>query len=292
MDNVPELIFTFSSLPPTVRHDILTELSPEKAIRLCNTDRQTKKLCKDDFDVWVERINNECEEYKVLGIDINSNNAYDKYAECKRERKKLSNLERSQRMDLIEQGNLLDFIRSNPDKNIGYFYLACVYGRLNIAKWLYIKFDITDEDAKYNDNAAFSGACTNGHLDVAKWLYSTFKMTNEEAKADDNSAFRLACINGHLEVAKWLHTTVNISAGEAKSFNNLAFRFAYAKGHLDVAKWLHATFHITNQEVRFDNNMVFKHACTRRHLDVARWLDETFDLGLTPDQRSIYEKCL
>ena len=254
MDDTSELVFVFSSLPHPARHNILTQLTPEKAIGLCNSNSTNRKLCKEDYDVWIERINSECEEYKAVGERIDENNSYDKYVECKRERNKLSNLSRAQRIDLIKQGDLLNFIRSNPTKYINYFIVACSYGRLNIAKWFATTFQITEAEAKSNSNSAFLFSCEKGHLDVAKWLHATFVMTEQEAKI----------------------------------YNSVAFRWACRYGHLEVAKWLHSTFHITNNAFY----EAFQDACVDEHYNVTRWLDKTFDLGLTPEQRNMYRRCL
>ena len=210
MDNTSELSIVFSSLPHPARHNILTQLTPEKAIGLCNSNSTNRKLCKEDFDVWINRINNECREYREVGENITANNSYDKYVECKRERNKLSNLSRAQRMDLINQGDLINFIRSNPEKNLGYFQIAVFDGHLHIAKWLQSKFNFTKEEAKFGFNLLFTWTCEHGFLDMVKWFSSTFDITNEEARAGNNRAFILACENKHYHVTRWLDQTFDL----------------------------------------------------------------------------------
>ena len=220
MDSVPELLISFKNLPQPARHSLLTQLTPKKAIRLCNTDRETKKLCKEDFDVWIDRINKECEEYEAVGEKINSNNAYDKYIECHSERKRYKEIYYPDNIDqhrlaLIQQGNLLGFIRSDPTRidrygKITYFQLACQFGKLNIAKWLHTKFRFNDDEAKRDSNFSFRISCMKGHLDIAKWLHVTFNVTDQDVAIYDNAAFRAACNNGYMEVARWLNRTFNL----------------------------------------------------------------------------------
>ena len=54
------VVFTFDKLPQTARYNLLTYLSPKEVIRLCNINKNTRKLFKEDYDVWIERINKEC----------------------------------------------------------------------------------------------------------------------------------------------------------------------------------------------------------------------------------------
>ena len=176
MDSSSELLITFKSLQKPARHNLLSQLSPEDAIILCNTDRETRKLCKEDYDVWIERINKECPEYQAVGENVNNDNAYNKYVECKRERKKLASVSDPYRFELIEQGNILDFIRSDPKRDINYFIWACMFGQLNIAKWFHRKFNLTNEEIRTDYNAAFKWACENKHYHVTRWLYDTFDL--------------------------------------------------------------------------------------------------------------------
>jgi hypothetical protein len=55
----------------------------------------------------------------------------------------------------------------------------------------------------YN-NHAFREACVFGHLEVAKWLLSVKPDIN--ISANNEEPFRLACFARKLEVAKWLQS--------------------------------------------------------------------------------------
>jgi hypothetical protein len=80
--------------------------------------------------------------------------------------------------------------------------LACIYGHLDIAQWLYqIKPTI---DISAFQEGAFRWACYKGHLEVAQWLYQIKPTIN--ISAQDEYAFRSACDYGHFEVAQWLQS--------------------------------------------------------------------------------------
>jgi hypothetical protein len=59
-------------------------------------------------------------------------------------------------------------------------------------------FDISASNEK-----AFGLACWFGHLEVAYWLYQF--TPNINIHAGNEYAFCTACENGHLEVAQWLY---------------------------------------------------------------------------------------
>jgi ankyrin repeat protein len=121
------------------------------------------------------------------------------------------------------------------DENEQAFRIACVYGHLKVAQWLY-KIKPTIDISAWNE-WAFRWACVHGHLKVARWLYEIRPTIDISANNEDNEyAFIWACEYGHLEVAQWLYKikpTIDISAE-----NEYAFRYACQNGKLDVAQWL------------------------------------------------------
>ena len=48
------------------------------------------------------------------------------------------------------------------------FSLACAYNKMNVAKWMLIKFP--NIDVSYNNHFGFSKACQNGNLTMVVWL--------------------------------------------------------------------------------------------------------------------------
>jgi hypothetical protein len=78
------------------------------------------------------------------------------------------------------------------------FQDACLFGRFDIAKWLYSienKPDISD-----NNYFAFINASFYGHLDILQWLYTLKTPINQE------DIFKYACRGKHEHVLKWLLT--------------------------------------------------------------------------------------
>jgi ankyrin repeat protein len=112
------------------------------------------------------------------------------------------------------------------------FQWACIYGHLEVAKWL-LTVD-KKVDVRAREDAPFRTACSNGHLEVAKWLLSLDKGVDVRAWRD--WAFQWACYNGHLEVAKWL---LSLGKGvDVRACDDEAFRWACYNGHLEVVEWL------------------------------------------------------
>ncbi len=114
------------------------------------------------------------------------------------------------------------------------FRLACKYGHLGVAQWLFqIKPNI---DIYARNNEPFLNACKNGHLNVAQWLYQKSIERYQPIDIGDGYAFRQACSNGHLDIAQWLLQTdqsIDITA-----YNNEPFELACRNRHLNVAQWL------------------------------------------------------
>jgi hypothetical protein len=158
------------------------------------------------------------------------------------------------------------------------FVLAADHGHLEVLKWLKDTYNITEKEAKSNNNEAFRGTASSGHLKVLKWLKYIYNITESEAKSDNNYAFRLAAHNGHLKVLKWLKETFHITDDEAKSEKNFAFRWASYHGYLDILKWLKKTFNLTEEEAKLNNNEAFRYAAENGHLEVLKWLTKTFKI--------------
>ena len=75
---------------------------------------------------------------------------------------------------------------------------------------------VTDLETDTIIKDAFRLACRYGHLEVAKWLFSV-----KSNIGDGELAFHFTCINGHLEVVKWLLSVkpyINISLYEMVRF--------------------------------------------------------------------------
>lgn len=91
-----------------------------------------------------------------------------------------------------------------------YMWIACAYGHLEIAQWLFrngFKEDIWVIDDK--SRSPFWVAAAYGYLAVCQWLIDEGGVEDEFLHfQDDNcrSPFWMACFGGHLDVVMWLFT--------------------------------------------------------------------------------------
>jgi len=101
-------------------------------------------------------------------------------------------------MDCLDQIKKLYNINININSdtiNKG-FQNACMFGRIDIAKWLY---SIENKPDIYYDNcSAFTNASFYGNLDILKWLYTIAPPINPD------DVFKYACRGKNENVLKWL----------------------------------------------------------------------------------------
>ena len=133
--------------------------------RYCNTSNTNKRRCREQYNVLRNKINRECPKYKEAGIELKPEDLFDTYIKC--------NLERI-RDKLIIRGDLLNFIRSDPERNIIYLQTAVRHGKLLIAKWLQSKFNFTTNEVVQSHTHFF--AEINRHFDILRWLHNTFNI--------------------------------------------------------------------------------------------------------------------
>ena len=187
---------------------------------------------------------------------------------------------------IVKELNVLDTYSKNFLKNAyGGFVWNCREGHLNIAQWLYARYDITNNN--YCD--AFEAACKNGHLDVAQWLYPIafdvdgfvchcrneqniirpkYGLINWTDIHDrEEYLFREVCQRGHLNIAQWLYSLkcINIHV-----WNDEPFRLACVNNHMDLAKWL-VSISLPGCGIYTANN-TFGQVCMQGHFGMAQWL--------------------
>ena len=107
--------------------------------------------------------------------------------------------------DLIKVQSLCKQNNPNPiylDYNHA-FCLACHFGHLKVAQWLYSQKNI---DLHHDDKSAFNGACLRNHLEVAEWIYSLGEIdsTAKLQKEDICFAIKGAQILQHRNIVYWL----------------------------------------------------------------------------------------
>jgi hypothetical protein len=166
------------------------------------------------------------------------------------------------------------------------FYQACLYGNLEMAKWLY------ENQSNINIFEAFRCACSTGQINICKWLYNIdntivknpsfctlFKFVcnkgnkiyewlyeigiNEISTTIMNEIFSIACSNGYINVIKWLYTKCTIYNIEQN------FTKACEAGHLSICEWLYETFKIN---IRAKHDFIFRQTCQAGQLKIAQWI--------------------
>jgi hypothetical protein len=72
-----------TSLQTPARQQLLHSLPGKEAIKLCNLNKEFKQLCQSDFEVWFQKIREDCSYYDKLDLDeITYENAFHQYRKC------------------------------------------------------------------------------------------------------------------------------------------------------------------------------------------------------------------
>ncbi len=189
----------------------------------------------------------------------------------------------NQFINLIEKGNLLaiqEYYQQNPTIDISAdnekaLSKACIFGHLDVAKWLLqTKPDINIFD---NKNYPFYFACRFNHLDIAQWIYS---LGPEKINLQTiNTAFVTACNNGDLEFAQWvisiqpdLEIIFNCNKVESEDEDDnyvSIFVIACSSRNYELVKWL---CEIRPNEILLEETAIdaFINACHNGSLEIAK----------------------
>jgi hypothetical protein len=105
------------------------------------------------------------------------------------------------------------------------FRIACDKGYFEMIKWF--------ESLGINFNhCIFEKACRWGKIEIAKWLYMNFDV---DLVICNDCLFQEVCECGHLEVAKWLYSLGDV---DIHAYNDFAIKHARENNHVDVVEWL------------------------------------------------------
>ena len=148
------------------------------------------------------------------------------------------------------------------------FQEFCLEGRVDIIKWMYDAFEITDEELRVNDNCPLRLACMRGHTEVAKWLHAKVKFTTSDVCKYSCGALRNACLHNSIETAEWLVTTFGITKENACINNCDIFELICINGKLEIAKWFIEKFDITADDIYDEHDKILQSICEIGHLEL------------------------
>ncbi len=147
------------------------------------------------------------------------------------------------------------------------FIQLCKDGNIMNAKRSY---NLCKINIHANNEEAFTYSCIYGRIDIAKWIYSIGKKEKEiNIHVLDDFPFRSACAKGHYNLAKWLYSLGGI---KIHSGNEYAFRMACDGGHFGIVDWLYS---LGKKEGKIDihiwDDEPFRKSCLS-NLKIAQWL--------------------
>ena len=152
------------------------------------------------------------------------------------------------------------------------FYISCYYGYFDMAKWIY---SIDPNQIKVSNNSnqtPFYVACLNGHIDIVKWIYSIDPDQIKIKNKNSFTPFHATCSNKRIDIAKWIYS---IDPDQIKIENINGFTSFYAScynGNFDIAKWIYS---IDPDQLNIKNNVGFTSfyaSCYNGHIDIAKWI--------------------
>ena len=158
--------------------------------------------------------------------------------------------------DFYERNKKSRSLKLSPMNELA-FYACCLFGKLEIAKWLLtVRPNI---ETSINYECALSSACKNGYLEIIEWLLLKKPYFNVQ------KLFIVACFNNHHNIAKYLFSyknTINVSDS-----NNAAFISAINNGNFEFVKWLVEIYPSNLNKVERDYFCV---ACKNGYFDIAK----------------------
>lgn len=213
----------FGNLPYPAFKSLLRSSTDKSVVNLLTTTSKISSDIKSDYQYWVDKINEQCPEYRLAQPLYNKplydiQNAYNTFLTCKNANDGMTNFyinlyndndqnsgdNLNNYMDLlIMSKNYLDIARfalllnnsNNLDGKIIFFLLAINNRDLNVAKLLQNIFKLTEQNVRhyliiYNDS----------NVEIMKWLYSTFHYN----KNDFVNYFTLFQFNPKKPVHVWI----------------------------------------------------------------------------------------
>lgn len=141
----------------------------------------------------------------------------------------------------------------------------CKQGRLDIAKWLCEKCNISLHKVGLEPTEL----CANHHTDIMLWLYD--KMPHLFTKKRKAKLLALACANNNIMIRNLMHEL------DTKNEVHTFLSEITTTGHLCAVIWWYETFGIKVEDILSQDNFI-ANICRKGHIQLAQWLYKTFDL--------------
>jgi hypothetical protein len=139
--------------------------------------------------------------------------------------------------------------RSDFEKNYGPIInkaleRTCENGHLEVAQWLHLIRPVYVADLSfYQYYEIFKNACIYGNIEIVKWLFEKDSELKEEFMEDIESIFENVCKQYNLNCAKWLYSMkpdMDITMNNHSIFRSLCKTFYWKQREesLEIIKWI------------------------------------------------------
>lgn len=154
------------------------------------------------------------------------------------------------------------------DIKLQVLYLACHGNNTENLQWFCGVFNITIEDIKTNNFAAFLIVCLTSNLQVIRWMIDKFNITPEDIRAKNNGIIYSLIKHNKLSILKYFEETCDITADDINQKLNKQFFRICREGRKDMLIWMNNIKHdypdISNREQCMEG---FKLACLYGNLE-------------------------
>lgn len=169
------------------------------------------------------------------------------------------------------------------------FFLACSYGNLILAQWLW--YDVMDPATRKIDSQLFGITCRYGHINVVRAFWDQWPPIS--STQERNAILAETCVSGHFRLAQWLVAQWK-GRVDPHADEDLGFRWICSNGRLSFVKTFCTIFGVSD----FGFNKGFINACRQGRDRVVWWLWD-FDrrrpspvLTLKTKQHGFKEACV
>lgn len=170
------------------------------------------------------------------------------------------------------------------------FMNAVKSGHIGVVKYLTNSLLLNlsnDYDIKTLYIDAFSTACLYGYIDICKYIYEEFGLCKDDIQNESYDALYGACYSGKLEIVKYLIEEIVFTKDDVICYDNDALRQSCNEGHIEVVRYLKDKFGFTKEDIiNMRCNDICTTVCQEYHYEMIEYLIEEF--GFTCDEMIKY----